>query len=300
MFICFIGLFKKKLHLGLEHTLAKCYILTQENINGTLNEQGEQIMGPNPSTAGQPHEGKYVAYVRVSTSKQETERDKKDIRDWLNGGNHDVTWFEENISGKVHPDERPVLQEAMEFAKKEKATIVVSSISRLFRTTWHGLQYFETHVETGKVHLIVCDDPMLSANPKQNKLVLAIKSAMAQDMREKISQNTGSALARINEVIEKEGYFYTKAGRRITKLGVHDEMDKARELGKKASIEKADVFAERMTPVIADLVRQGYSLREMAKYLNNHKDMYKTRRGGRWGPSNVSNLVNRIYKGEKK
>tara|TARA_R100001126_G_scaffold94882_1_gene66142 strand:- start:1961 stop:2731 length:771 start_codon:yes stop_codon:yes gene_type:complete len=252
----------------------------------------------NQSTSGQPHKGNYIAYVRVSTNKQETERDKKDIRDFLNGGDHTVEWFEENISGKVHPDKRPVLKEAMDAAKKKKATVIVSSISRLFRTAWHGLQFFEQHVETGKVNLIVCDDPMLSADPKQNKLVLAIKVAMAQDMREKISLNTKSALGRINEVIEDKGHYTTKSGKKITQLGIHSNMEDAREKGHEAIQEEADAFAERMRPVIVDLVKQGYSLREMASYLNNHTDMYKTRRGGKWGPSNVSNLVKRIY-GEK-
>jgi DNA invertase Pin-like site-specific DNA recombinase len=257
-------------------------------------------MGPNPSTAGQPHEGKFVAYVRVSTSKQETERDKKDIIDFLNGGEHTVEWFEEKISGTVHPDERPVLQECMDYAKKEKATIIVSSISRLFRTMWHGLQYFEQHVETGKVNLIVCDDPMLSANPRQNKLVLAIKAAMAQDMRDKIALNTKTALGRINEKIEEEGHYYTRAGKKINKLGVHENMEQSREAAREVNIDKADIFAERMRPIIVDLVQQGYSLRQMADFLNNHKDMYKTRRGGKWGSGNLHNLVNRIFKGERK
>jgi len=248
----------------------------------------------NRSTKGQPHEGRYVAYVRVSTNKQETERDEKDIKDFLNGGDHEVFWFKEMISGTVHPDKRPVLKEAMEFAKKEKATIIVSSISRLFRTAWHGLQYFETHVETGKVHLIVCDDPMLSANPKQNKLVLAIKSAMAQNTRDQISMNTKTALARIQEKIEEEGFYTTKQGKKITQLGIHGKMEEAREKGHEVIQEEADAFAERMRPVIMDLVRQGLSLREMAAYLNNHIDMYKTRRGGKWGTSNVNNLVKRV------
>ena len=68
----------------------------------------------NQSTYGQPHEGKYVAYVRVSTNKQDTERDEKDIRDFLGNKIENVTWYKENISGKVHPDNRPILQQAMQ------------------------------------------------------------------------------------------------------------------------------------------------------------------------------------------
>ena len=248
----------------------------------------------NPSTRGQPHEGRYVAYVRVSTNKQETERDEKDIKDFLNGGDHEVFWFKEMISGTVHPDKRPVLQEAMEFAKKEKATIIVSSISRLFRTKWHGLQYFETHVESKKVNLIVCDDPWLSADPKQNRFALSMKLEMAQYTRDQISMNTKTALARIQEKIEEEGFYTTKQGRKITQLGIHGKLEEARERGHEGIQEEADAFAERMRPVIMDLVRQGLSLREMAAYLNNHIDMYKTRRGGKWGTSNVNNLVKRI------
>ena len=51
----------------------------------------------NQSTHGQPHEGKYVAYVRVSTNKQDTERDEKDIRDFLGNKIENVTWYKENI-----------------------------------------------------------------------------------------------------------------------------------------------------------------------------------------------------------
>ena len=252
----------------------------------------------NQSTYGQPHEGKYVAYVRVSTNKQDTERDEKDIRDFLGNKIENVTWYKENISGKVHPDNRPILQQAMQYAKKQKATIIISSISRLCRTTWHGLEYFEKNVETGKLNLVVCDDPMLSANPSENKMVITLKLAMAQDMREKISVNTKTALARIQEKIEQEGFYYTKQGKKITQLGIHTKMDEAREKGHEAIQEEADAFAERMRPVILDLVRQGYSLRQMASYLNNHINMYRTRRGGKWCASNVKNLLERVKKNE--
>ena len=140
----------------------------------------------------------------------------------------------------------------------------------------------------------MCDDPWLSADPKQNRFALSMKLEMAQYTRDQISMNTKTALARIQEKIEEEGFYTTKQGRKITQLGIHGKLEEAREKGHEVIQEEADAFAERMRPVIMDLVRQGLSLREMAAYLNNHMDMYKTRRGGKWGTSNVNNLVKRI------
>ena len=84
------------------------------------------------NTSGQEHSGIYCAYVRVSTDDQDVERQKLEIKNWLNGGDHQVIWFEEEgISGKIAPEKRPKLAECINTAKASKGSIIVVTRSFL-------------------------------------------------------------------------------------------------------------------------------------------------------------------------
>ena len=245
-------------------------------------------------TAGEEHnDTEYFAYVRVSTDKQDTINNRHIIEKWLNGGDHKVNWYEDaGYSGSIALRERPGLHQCIKDAKAVKGTIIVATLDRFGRKAWETLQFFDQVVSKGKVKFVCCDDPTIS----EDKMRLHMKAMFAEFEREKIQERTKKALDRINEEIAEKGSYITKEGKTITQLGGNKNMAKARAASTEKVQSKADYFADMMRPVILDLLRRGFTFRDMADYLEAKTVMYPTQRGGKWGASTVYNLVNRIRK----
>ena len=241
------------------------------------------------TTAGKEHAGTYFAYVRVSTDDQDVRRQEMEIKKWLNGGNHSIVWFkEQGISGKIAPEHRPKLNECIETAKAMNGTIIVADLDRFSRTMWHTLKFFETILKKNAVKLIVCDDPTLSDNKER----FYMKALFADFERDKISERTKSGLARIKNELREKGSITTSKGKRITKLGVHDEMDKARASASTAVKTIADNFATKIGPTVYKRLKAGESYREIAQELNELG--VPTARGGNWHASSVRNIAKRL------
>jgi DNA invertase Pin-like site-specific DNA recombinase len=133
------------------------------------------------------HQGKFVAYFRVSTDRQGKsglglEAQRKSVLDYLDGGRWDLVGeFTEIESGK-HND-RPELEKALAACKKQKAKLVIAKLDRLSR----NLAFIATLMDSG-VEFIAVD------NPHANKLTIHILAAVAQHEREIISARTSAAL----------------------------------------------------------------------------------------------------------
>ncbi len=222
-------------------------------------------------TAGKPHNGKYVAYYRVSTDKQgksglglEAQQDA--VRRYLNGG----TWtlvgeFTEVESGRR--SRRPQLEAAIALAKKQKATLIVAKLDRLYRNAYFVAKLMHDRVD------FVCVD-----NPHASKLTIHILAGVAEHEAELISERTKAALA--------------AAKKRGVKLGSPDPK-RAADFAGKVAAEKADNFAENVMPIIRDLRRKGLSTyRELAEALNARG--VATARGGEWFASTVRNYCVRM------
>ena len=134
-----------------------------------------------------PHQGKFVAYFRVSTDKQGKsglglEAQRNAVLDYLNGGRWSlVQEFVEVESGK-HSD-RPQLTAALAACKKHKAKLVIAKLDRLSR----NLAFIATLMESG-VEFVAVD------NPHATKLTVHILAAVAEHEREMISERTRAAL----------------------------------------------------------------------------------------------------------
>jgi DNA invertase Pin-like site-specific DNA recombinase len=241
-------------------------------------------------THGDVHKGEYFAYVRVSTDKQDTERQRKEILDWLNGGDHTVKWYEDNsVSGSIHPSQRDGLQHCIRDAKRAKGTIIIADLDRFSRTMWQTLQFFDQVISRGKCNLVVVSDPMIS----EDGLALQMRAMIAQHEREKIRNRTKSKLDYIKSQLGRDGYYVTQEGHKITRLGSDDNsLEKARVEASKIVNEQADKFADKMRPLITHYLKEGMSYRAIAHALNERNE--PTRRGGEWFTSTVSNLVKRL------
>lgn len=223
--------------------------------------------------AGKPHTGKYVAYYRVSTDRQGKSglglaAQRESVLGYLNGG----TWtlcgeFVEVESGAKTTRRRPELKKALELCRKEKATLVVAKLDRLYR----NLHAMTTLMQAG-VEFVAAD------NPHANKLTIHMLAAIAEHERDLISERTTVALK--------------AAKRRGVKLG-SPTPKKGSKIGVAVLKKNADDFAAKVLPIIHELRRHGYTtLREIAHGLSVRG--VETPRGNvDWHASQVSNLLKR-------
>lgn len=251
--------------------------------------------------AGKPHRGVYHAYVRVSTEKQDLDRQQHIIKEYLNGGDYTLKWYiDEGFSGSLDPEERPALKQCLSDAFKNKrkggkGTIIISDTSRFARKRYMAEKFFVEQMSKGKCSLIVAEQPLLEEVPDDIKMKLLLDKADSdQKFREEISLKTKQALEAIKSEINTKGFKLSKLGKKITKLGVHSEMEKARDLATEKTISKADSFAHYWYPEIQDRIRRNMTYREIAEDFNYRGK--KTMKGGEWHASTISNIVKRINK----
>jgi DNA invertase Pin-like site-specific DNA recombinase len=133
-------------------------------------------------------QGHFVAYYRVSTSRQGRsglglDAQKKAVADFLNGGSwHLLAEFVEVESGKA--DDRPQLEQALAMCELSGATLVVAKLDRLSR----NLAFLAKLQESG-ARFVAAD------MPEANELTIHIMAAVAQAERKAISIRTKEALA---------------------------------------------------------------------------------------------------------
>lgn len=223
-----------------------------------------------------PHNGKFVAYYRVSTDRQgasglglEAQRDA--IHRFLNGGRWSVIGeFTEIESGtRKRLAKRPMLEGALKLCKKEKATLVVAKLDRLARDVQFISELLNSQVK------FVCAD-----SPEADRTFLQMMSVFAEYEGRRIGERTKAAL----QQLKKQG----------KKLG-----SPTPEIGSKAGTEvlvaQADAYAEKVGPIVREIQKRSgaATLREIAHALQQ-KGVLTPRGNSEWRPSQVSNLLKRV------
>lgn len=221
-----------------------------------------------------PHNGKFVAYYRVSTGKQERsglglDAQRERVTTFLNGGNWSLIGeFTEVESGRMN--DRPALEQAVKLCKREKATLVVATLDRLTRDLAFGAML----LNDTKVKFVCADFPEASREMLQMRMVFAEWEAR------KIGERTKAALGEL----KKKG----------VKLG-----SPTPEIGSAAGIKviqrKADAYADKVGPLVRDIIRKtgAKTLRDIAEELSL-RGVETPRGNNEWHPSQVSNLLKRI------
>lgn len=216
-------------------------------------------------------EGKFVSYYRVSTQKQGLnglgmEAQKQAVMKYLNGG-HWVLLKEftevETGKGSNALEKRPELQNAINYAKKHKATLVIAKLDRLAR----NVHFVSSLMESG-VDFIATD------NPTASRFTLHILAAVAEDEALRISERTKSALAAKKARGEKMGN------------------PQSSETLNAPRIEKANANAEKIRPLLENFLKQEISQRAMADELN--RLCLTTPRGSRWKQAQVQRALKRL------
>ncbi|WP_337045213.1 recombinase family protein [Emticicia sp. 17c] len=219
---------------------------------------------------------KYLAYIRVSTKGQERsglglEAQKAIINYYADIENAIVIdTFIETESGK-EIENRPKLNEAINYCLKHNTILVVAKLDRLSRDVEH---IFNIHKRLGD-KFKSCDLPVTDA------LTLSVFAGLAQREREIISIRTKLAL----EAKKKQG----------VKLGKPENLTaEARRKGVEAIKAKAkrNSYNRVATALIEKCKRENKTLQEIADELNQNG--FKTSQGKLFNPISVSRLYKRI------
>jgi DNA invertase Pin-like site-specific DNA recombinase len=218
---------------------------------------------------------KAIIYTRVSTAEQgksglglQSQLDS--VNEFCLKENIEVIGcYQESESGKGFDalDKRPQLAKALAHAKKEGASLVVAKLDRLSR----NVAFISSLMEM-KVSFIVAQ-----LGKDADPFMLHLYAALSEKEREMISTRTKAALA----VLKAKGVV----------LGNQTNLDEARLLSNATNKEQASKFADVVLPTVLQFRNQGDTLPVIADKLNNMG--VKTRRGGKWYASTVTNILKR-------
>jgi DNA invertase Pin-like site-specific DNA recombinase len=216
-------------------------------------------------------ESKYVAYYRVSTSRQGTsglglEAQRDAVTRFMAGTRHKlVAEFTEVETGKGSDalDRRPQLREAIATAKRQRAAILIAKLDRLARNV-----HFISGLQESKVKFTAAD------MPEANEMVIHLMAAMAQHEARMISARTKAALAAKRARGEKLGNPH---------LLKH---------GNRARSRAARTFAAGLRTTLGALRAQGLTQRGIVEELN--KLGVRTPGGGSWHLVQLQRVLARL------
>ncbi len=208
----------------------------------------------------------FVAYLRVSTDRQgrsglglDAQREAIQRHLAIVGG----ALLAEHVeveSGKRN--DRPELQKAVAACRRKKALLLIAKLDRLSR----NVAFIAAMMDSG-VEFVACD------NPHATRLTLHILAAVAEHEREMIAARTRAALQ--------------AAKARGVRLG-RNGAERLAPANKAAAIKRA----RELKPLLNDLIDSGMSARQIAAELTTRG--IATTRGGRWHPTTVGRLLDRL------
>jgi len=134
-----------------------------------------------------------IAYLRVSTTDQDLEKNKADILHLANEkGLGQVKWVEETISGRVSWRKRAIANVLDELQTGDN--LLVSELSRLGRSMLECMEILSVASQQG-VHIYAVKGNWQLDDPIQSKIVAMACVMAAEIERDLISQRTKEALA---------------------------------------------------------------------------------------------------------
>ena len=216
---------------------------------------------------------KYVAYYRVSTSKQEKsglglDSQKTMVNNFLLSNQGELIESFTEIETGTSKKKRTEIYRAIEFAKRNDAVLVIAKLDRLAR----NVHFVSSLMEAG-VEFICCD------MPAANHLTIVLMMAIAEDEAKNISKRTRAALAE-----KKRQGFQLGTPENLT---YEDRLKGAKAMKKKARENRAN---QQATALIVQYREKGLSYDKIADRLSELD--FKTAKGKEF----TSTAVMRLYK----
>lgn len=204
---------------------------------------------------------KYVAYIRVSTIKQELglESQLNIINNYIGKNDTILKLFTEKESGRNN--NRIELSKAIAYTKDNDAILLIAKLDRLSR----NVTFISTLMDS-KVHFKACDIPTA------DNFTIHIFAALAEREVGMIRERTKAAMSVIKSNIITNGFHISKSGNRITSLGSNVMLDENRLKGQTAIKEKkeSNPNLKRARAFAASLKEIGSNYTEITKILNEN------------------------------
>jgi DNA invertase Pin-like site-specific DNA recombinase len=214
---------------------------------------------------------KFVSYIRVSTQAQGQSglgleaQQAAVLTHVRQAAGELVASFREVESGTRTDRKRPILRQALEHAKRERATLVIAKLDRLGRNV-----AFLSALMEGGVDFVACDVPGAS------RLTLHVLAAVAEAEARAISERTRAALG--------------AAKARGMVLGKPENLTLAAQRKGGAAVRAEAIHRYRVVrPLIEAWRGQGHSLRAIARRLDGIG--VETARRGAWTPAQVRRVL---------
>lgn len=206
----------------------------------------------------------YVAYYRVSTASQGRSglgiaAQRTRIAQFLSPEDRVLAEFEEVESGKVA--DRPQLWEAIAYAKRHSAKILIAKLDRFSRS----VSFIAGLMERG-VGLVVAE------MPHATDFQLHIFAALAQEERRLISERTRAALGEA----KRRGVALGRNGRVLAQRHREQAIERARQL----------------EPIVRPMLNKGMTYSSIARALN--ANAMRTERGSMFYPETVKQIARRL------
>ncbi len=223
--------------------------------------------------------GKFVSYLRVSTSRQGIsglglDAQRKTVADFLNGGAWKViSEFVEVESGRLA--DRPELACALAHCRVTGAVLIVANVSRLTRS----VSFLSKLLDAG-VEVRFCDLPQIEG--PTGRFLLTQMVAVAELEAGLIGERTRKALA--------------AAKARGKKLGTPANLtntDAGRIAGRAQRSKIADRRAADLAPIIRELKAAGMTINACARELTRRGISTPTGKG-KWVSQQVVNVLARV------
>lgn len=220
--------------------------------------------------------GILINYLRVSTARQGKsglgiEAQREMCRSFAEKHGYTIiSEYQDTETGKGTDAllRRPNLAIALSEARRRKCPILVAKLDRLSRDV-----AFISGLMAKRVPFLVAE-----LGPDVDSFMLHIYAAVAEKERNLIAERTRAALA----AKRASG----------TLLGNRINLGYAQAKGNAIQREQADQFAANLLPVIREVVESGQAaLAQIADCLNRRG--IATRRGGKWYPASVRNVLAR-------
>ena len=232
---------------------------------------------------------KLIAYYRVSTKMQGESglgltAQRNDVEQFAETNGFEILESYTDIASGSNVDRRG-LSDAISHAIRVGGTIIVKRLDRLSRDGFRVVSQLEDY----GIDFIESD------NPNESDLVKYIKMAVAKDEKEKIAGRVRDAFNVIRQEIEENGFYITKAGKKMFKFGgYHTITEDARVKG----VEKIKTIArnnENNLRASAYIVRRrddkDGTFQNIANELNLNG--YQTSRGKSFTKMTVKRLYDR-------
>lgn len=218
---------------------------------------------------------KAVAYVRVSTGKQDLSLDAQEERVRLYCQTYGLQLVEiireRSVSGKLKLNKRPEGKRIAALTSAGVCHIVALKLDRLFRNAGDALAHVEEWDAAGiALHLVDMGGQSVNTGTSMGKMLITMLAGFAEFERNMIAERTSAALN--YKKSHGEAYNHAPYG-----MDVDDGM-----LVPNAA-EQAVVA--RMATLRAD----GVSYSRIADVLNN--DGVATKKNGKWGSQTIKNVL---------